>query len=515
MTPSENQRSGRVTGFLASRRRLLIGGAIAVALYALLGFFLAPWLLEKQAVKIVKSQFDSELRLKKVAINPFVLSLTIEGLELDDPLREPLSRIDRIFVNFQLSSLFRWAWTFDEFRLDAPKLYVSRDREGTLNLSRLVADRPEPPIEDDAAEEETGLPRLMIHDVEINRCSVDWQDEVPAEPVEHEFGPITVSILDLNTLPQRPGQQSVVITTETGSTLSWTGSLQFNPLETAGHATITGTYFELLSEYIRNEAGFDIVEGNVDIGLDYSVSKLPDGTIAATVEDFNLLLEDMLIRTFPPGLSPKVAQERELLTLSALKIAGGRFEWPRQVVAVESFDIDGARVSLYRDETGVLEIMYAVPAEDAAEAQAQESQAKPDTAAAGPAEPWRITLNRFGINDLSIHLEDHGVQPVAEGGVDAVNVEITGITNEPGAQFPTRISFRAARGGAVTLDGSMSVLPEPVLDFKLDLDGVALAGAQPYVRPLADLSMDSGALNLDGRLRSSPEDPLRLEADVE
>jgi hypothetical protein len=469
--------------------------------------------VEKQAVKIVKSQFDSELRLEKVAINPFVLSLTVDGLELDDPRGEPLSRIERIFVNFQLSSPFRWAWTFDEFRLDGPEFYVSRDSENILNLSRLIADRPESPVEDEATEEKEDLPRLVIHHFEINRCAAHWRDEVPAEPVEYDLGPITVSVLDLNTLPQRPGEQSVVITTETGGTLSWTGTLQFNPLEIAGQAMIVSSDFGLLSDYIRNEAGFDIAEGNVDIGLRYSVSKLPDGTIAATVEDFNLLLEDMLVRTFPPGLSPKVTEERELLTLPALKIAGGRFEWPPQVVAVDSFDIDGAGVTLYRDEAGMLEIMYATPEEKGEE----EAQAKPDAGATeeAPAAPWRITLNRFGVNDLSVRLEDHAVQPVARTGVDGVNVEITGITNEPGAEFPTLISLRLGKGGTISLDGSMVVLPKPVLDFRLDLDGAALAGAQPYVRHLADLRIDSGALNLEGRLRSSPEEPVRLEANGE
>ena len=97
-------------------RRWLLGMIVANFVYALAGFLLAPWLVKKNAIQSVREIYDTELRLEKVAINPFVLSLRIDGLELDSPDGQSFVRVDRIFINFQLSSLFRWAWTFRECR---------------------------------------------------------------------------------------------------------------------------------------------------------------------------------------------------------------------------------------------------------------------------------------------------------------------------------------------------------------------------------------------------------------
>jgi hypothetical protein len=41
----------------------------------------------------MQQEFDAELRIEKVEINPFVLSLRITGLELDNPEGAPTIRV--------------------------------------------------------------------------------------------------------------------------------------------------------------------------------------------------------------------------------------------------------------------------------------------------------------------------------------------------------------------------------------------------------------------------------------
>jgi hypothetical protein len=95
--PGEN----RLARLLRKYRRAIAIAAAALTVYA----FLAPWLVKKNAVEIVADTFGTKLRIEKVTINPFVLSLQIDGVELDDPADAPVLRIQTLFVNFQLSSL--------------------------------------------------------------------------------------------------------------------------------------------------------------------------------------------------------------------------------------------------------------------------------------------------------------------------------------------------------------------------------------------------------------------------
>ncbi|MEJ2604078.1 MAG: DUF748 domain-containing protein [Gammaproteobacteria bacterium] len=522
-TTDKEEGSEPATGFLYRHRRLLIGVVVAVALYALAGFFLAPWLIERQAVKTVAEQFDSELRLGEVAVNPFVLSLRIDGLELDDPTGEALARIRQIFVNFQTSSLFRWAFTFDEFRVDEPELFVSRDGEGRFNFERMLAAQPPAPPEEPADEEDAGPVRLIVRDFAINESAVNWRDQVPREPVEQRFGPVDISVQDLNTLPLRPGTQEVVIRTATEGTLTWSGSLQLNPLGSAGTAAIDGSHFALLSSYIRYQTGFDITDGDADVDLAYTVSTADDGTITATVDDLNVTLQGVRVRTFPTDAAA-TEEAREFLTVPRLAVTGGVFRWPERSVSVGGVDIDDVALDLLREPDGVLDILPGAAAAETgvdggsdpgAEAGTPaEAQPDADDGAAPGDDAWRVTLDRFAVNNLSAQLRDESVQPVAETSVAAVNLEVRNITNEPGASFPTTLSLQAGRGGTVSADGEMTVLPEPLLDFTVGMEDVALIGLQPYVEPLADVNFDSGDLNMQIRLQSTADDPARIEGDV-
>ena len=112
MAVTEQGLGERVAGFARRRRGWLLAVSGVLVLYAVIGFIVAPWLVSGIAIETVKTRFDSDLRLEKLAMNPFALSLRIDGLELDDPAGDPIARAASIYANFELSSLFRRAWSF-------------------------------------------------------------------------------------------------------------------------------------------------------------------------------------------------------------------------------------------------------------------------------------------------------------------------------------------------------------------------------------------------------------------
>jgi hypothetical protein len=508
MTNKQRETPWLTRDFLEKNRKY-VWSLVAVAVYAALGFFLAPWLVEKNLTASVRENFAAELRLEAVAINPFVLSLRMDGIELDDPSGAPIARINQLFVNFQLSSLFRWAWTFDEFRLTAPEFFIARDELGNLNLAYLFSQSAENHAIAENEVEPAVTPAL-IFDFAIENGTINWRDDVPAETVETRFGPINIEIAELNTLPGRSGQQSVLITTDSAGTLSWTGGLQLNPLKSVAHASVKGSHFPLLSAYIRHQSGFDIVDGHLDVELNYTIDTMPDGAISAAVDDFNLTLTDLAVDTFS-GSDPadSLNQDREVLRLPDTRLINGTLRWPEKSVSIASLTLDDARVSLFRDATGTLNVVRA-RSDPALEDRESDG---------GPADPtangsWLVSLQSFAINHLALGLKDHGVEPFADIGIADFNLKIGDITNEPGAQFPIALALQVRTGGTLSADGLVSVLPEVELELDLVVDNIALAGAHPYIKPLADVNMDSGALNLSGHLRSSSQETLSFAGDL-
>lgn len=502
---SEAQASGNegIARLTRKYRKHITGAVTAVALYALLGFFFVPWLVNKIAVESVHEQLGAGLSFEKVEFNPFVLSLRLQGLALDDRSGEPVTRIDNIFVNFQLSSVFRWAYTFSEFHIDVPQFFVVRDTNGVFNLSKLVPERPT--AEAQPVNDESSLVRLLVMDFAFRDGILHWDDQYPAEPVVTRFEPITIAIQDLNTIPQRAGQQEVIITTETSGTLSWSGSLELNPFNSTGTASIKGSHFPLLSAYIRHEAGFDVVDGTADVALAYDVSTASDGTVTADVDNFQLAFHDVQVLTFSPDVDH---ERRQILTLPNLSLTGGNLRWPDQSVSLDAISVDNAVVSALRDKDGNLNLTpVAADSDEAKSFDVEDTTTEPGS-------EWRVSVNNFSIDNLSFDLDDQSITPAASVGIESLDLTVTGIDNLEGTSFPTDLKIVPRTGGIITLTGSVVALPAPIVDMNLNIDMLQLAGAHPYLQPLADVNLDSGAMNLSASVQSNADDPLAFSGDM-
>ena len=485
-------------------KKPLIIVAAVIIVYALLGFFLAPWLIDRTATNAVRDNLGVELTLQKVSVNPFVLSLQIDGLELDEPSGEPFLTVERIFINFQLSSLFRWALTFREFHIESPKVRLARDGDGDLNVG-FLAQQPAEPADTEAAEE-SGPPRLLIQDFAIVDSVVDWNDDVPPEPVDTSFGPIDIGISELNTLPDRSGLQDVVITTESQGTLSWSGSLQLNPLRSEGSASVKGSHFPLASAYMKHEIGFDVDEGSVDVELDYRVDTRPDGTLAASVSNLEISVSDLVARTFNEALG-RTGEDRDVLKLPLVRLWGGEFRWPEKTVSASGFSIDDGVINLYRDADGVLNVLPAETATD--EVEPEPEPGTPDS------DDWQLSLSEFSINRLALNMQDDSIEPAANVGWRSLDIEVREISNEPEAAFPTTLKLEALDSGSISLGGRLTVLPNPSFDFNLVVDALEFGTADPYVKELVDVHLESGALNVEAELHGSTDEPLRVAGDFE
>jgi hypothetical protein len=76
------------------------------------------------------------------------------------------------------------------------------------------------------------------------------------------------------------------------------------------------------------------------------------------------------------------------------------------------------------------------------------------------------------------------------------------------AVSPFQVSGRLDLGGEFAFDGEVQLLPGLDLAGTLDVDGLALALAEPFVQRFAHVRVDSGSLSAEGELRSGPGDPL-------
>lgn len=500
----------------------------AILVYTLSGFFLAPYLLEKNLVKTMQQDFDAQLRLEKIEINPYVLSLRITGLELDNPEGAPTVRIKEIFTNFQLSSLFRLALTFDELRLSTAEVFIARDKSGNMDFAYLLpstGDEVEGEVVADS--EKSGLIQALVYNFIIEDWFITWSDQLIIDPIEARFGPINIAIKELNTVPNRAGQQTVVIATENRGVLSWTGDLQLNPLRSSGYAVIEGSHFPLASAYFRHQAGLDIVDGLADLELDYEVYKTDSGQIKANIDNINLTFTDIIINTFSDGTGFDFAgDDQQILKLPKIQLTDGQLRWPEQTMSLGSVSVDNPQLGLIRDEKGVFNLEPRKLKADAQKTAIKTNETKVNKAKvkktlagendkSNADDQWQLSVKKFAVNDLVLDILDQTVKPAAKLGVSNFNLNVSDISNLPGKRFPTSLDMQVLSGGKLSLIGEVSVLPEPQFDLKVILDALQLDGVHPYIKQQVNLSMDSGAVNLSGRVSNASDETLKFNGDLE
>ena len=512
-------------------RRKRFWAWVLLALYTLLGFVVAPWIVRGVVVDQVHDQLSLTATLEDVDINPFALTARFEKFSLADTKGERLIGFDSFGVNLQLASIVNRAWTLSEIRLVQPFVRVERDVHGELNLAALI-----PPADPAAAAEPRSAPlRLILSSVVLDGGRIAIVDRAAREPYATELGPIDLKVSDLSTLPNRAGQQTIVLKTAHGGQLDWSGSLTLEPLQSNGHITIAGESLAKLSAYLPAELALSIVAGSVNVAFDYSFA-MPGDAVSAAVENLTVALNDL-------GLAHRGDAGSELLRLGGVAVEGGRMAWPERTVSLQRVAVTRPQVTLSRDaqqrfiwETLLQGAMAADPAATtsgavntpsgepgrpvaaqlAPQAPAPELSA-PSTPAVQPAAvpSWSVQVARFEMAEGEIGFTDHAVMPVATVGINTLGVSLDGFTLDPDAAMPFTVNFSVDGGGTVALNGTLSAVPDVRVDTKVAVTALALAAINPYLNVGTYLQFGSGTIGVDVQVVSNPDETFGFDGQVQ
>ncbi|MGM0787940.1 MAG: DUF748 domain-containing protein, partial [Thermodesulfobacteriota bacterium] len=118
----------------------------------------------------------------------------------------------------------------------------------------------------------------------------------------------------------------------------------------------------------------------------------------------------------------------------------------------------------------------------------------------------RRPLPRDGPEGAIIRPEQTG--PMLPIALEDIDFSLDDFILADDAVSPFQVSGRFDLGGEFAFDGEVQLLPGLDLAGTLDLDGLALALAEPFAQRFAHVRVDSGSLSAEGELRSGPGDPL-------
>ena len=457
--------------------------AILILLYAIFGFLIAPSILKSNLISGIAEQLGRNATVNELKVNPFVFSVTVRGFEMSQPDGERFVSFEELYVNFQLSSIFRRAYTFDKIRLIAPDVRVKILPDGSLNLSDLLASSdPAQPQPDQSKK----LPPVLIFRLQIEQGHLAFSDLTRPTPFEKNFFPIQITLNNLHTRKDSKSPYEFTTTTGKGELLSCKGNFSINPLRSEGRFALTGIKMRTLWKYVQHQVRFEMTGGSIDLAARYDMD--------ASGEAFHFEVIDGELKLNEFKLAEKGLDDT-LISVPFFSVQGAHIDLSNREAVCVSVKSRDARFKAWLTSDGTFNYQTLF-ATDGLEDEGKTS-GTPDQSGT-ESKPWQISVNELTLENYGLSLEDRTPAKPVRVNLEPINLNLKNVSNQEDSQAEVALALKVNQTGTVAVKGLVSINPVST-EVALQVAQIALKPFQSYVDSVGRLALVSGTANLDGR----------------
>lgn len=458
---------------------------IAVLVYTLIGFLAAPLILKAVLEKKLPRALNRPVTIETVRLNPYALSLTIEGFALAEK-EGPDSFVffDRLYVNLESLSLFKKGLILQSVSLKGPAIRVSRLDEKTFSFSDLLAAA----AAEEPAEEKSGPFLFSINNIEIENGSIRYRD-LP-KGVNHTVDDFTLAIPSISNLPSRvqasvqPHFSAVV----NGTPISLSGGSKpfAETRATEVDLKMNGINIPEYLAYIPNPTGLTVKSALLDIDTRLSYLLMPN-------EAARLALTGTLTLRSVEVIDGK---GESYLRFPSLTLVLADSDLLQREIRMAELTIDSPQLDLTRLPDGsILPLALLSPSDGnspGAPAEREETSSPSD-------DPVRVTIDRFRLDNGAVTWTDQALGNPARIRLDAIALAAAPLSTVPGRENAVTGSLRLNQTGSLKTEGIL-VFEPLALNTSVMLEAVQLKDFQPYISEQARIVLAGGTLALQGDL---------------
>lgn len=149
-------------------RKWTLMTVIAIAIFGLLGFFAAPYIIRSQIEKRASVALQRQVTLGAVHLNPYTLRLQLDQLHIaDGDGKSAFVDVDQAVINASWGSLFRLKPVLDELSLQRPRIRIVRTGDQRFNFSDIIDRLNATPSDPNAPPTRFALSNISVHNGDI------------------------------------------------------------------------------------------------------------------------------------------------------------------------------------------------------------------------------------------------------------------------------------------------------------------------------------------------------------
>jgi len=441
--------------------RWLLTAVGAVVLYALLGFFLTPWLFKRYVANYAEEKLARKASMVELRVNPFLFTFDAKGFVFEEADGRPILGFGRLFIDFELSSLFRWAWTFADIRIEQPSLHTEIQPDGRLNLASIADTLPKsegPPSADRPP------PRLVVQHAEIVDGSFTFSDRSDPTPATAIFTPLNLEFKEISTLPDRKGPYTIHANLPGGGIVGWRGEVSLHPIFSEGELRVDGFKLAAAWEFAQDELNIDAPSGEMDLSTRYRFDYRGRSVL--------LVLQDAKCALKGLALTEK-GKDSPILALETIELAGMGFDLKSQEFSVPNIIVRNGKISASVDEKGLLNWQKLVAPQEPGKV----ISSVPESSTPTP-RPWHLKAGSVNVENVALDFTDRSrTNPLALA-VGGVNILLNA-------------SAEVGAGPAKAVVGG--------LDVNLSRIALSEAGDPTPLISFDALALNDGRIDIEGR----------------
>ncbi|WP_455388864.1 DUF748 domain-containing protein, partial [Petrachloros mirabilis] len=442
----------------------------------------------------VAEKLSRPVLVGEVEMNPFVLSLHVTGFEIRERDQSALLGFDDFFVDFESVSLFRLAYVFDTIRLSMPYVSAKVLKNGRMNLVGLVAreesSAPKQP------ESPSAIPAVEIGHFEITDGIVEFRDESKPKPFSLDIVPINIVLNNFHTKPGGDNTYTLTGELSKGATFEWKGTVSLEPVRSEGTLSVTGVNIPRNYQYIQDRFNFGIPSGTMQARGRYRFDA-SGSQVDLEVSDASLQVADLHVA--------EKGDPDPVVTVPTFEVGGIHLDLRKRNVSMATVAMADGTNRAWRNSDGSINLQQLF-----APVASESSGTPPPEGSAGDEPTWAVQIADVQVKNHTIHFEDRSLATTMRADVTGLSVKTHDFAFPITKPIPLTVEHRLNETGTVALDGQIIVKPFQ-LDMGLVLKNIAIQPFQPYFEKFALIVVDTGAVDLDGRVHLAMEhgrDPL-------
>lgn len=462
-----------------------------VVLYALVGFWVVPWVITTKLPHRLSEQLHRPVLIEDARFNPFLFKLLMKGFDIQEPDGSPLLGFDELFIDFEPgASLVNRAYTLAQIRLGLPYGLAVVRQDGSLNFQDLVQtlatpeDQAEPPPS--AQEEDGGVPPVMIAQLAIQQGLLEFRDHARPTPFVAHLVPINLTLEHFSTQKGQANSYALSAERSAGEKMSWEGTVTLEPFQSEGRLVFEDYQLPRLWDYVQDQFRFRIPQGQVTVNAHYQLSTTDQG-VAVLVDGGTLTVQDLQIQE--KGASEPV------VTLPLFEVNNVSVDVPKQEVTIPTVMGRDARFTGWIGKDGVVNYQTLFSPMDT-ESQADKEPEPSSTST----NPWKVVIEDLALDNFTIDFEDRQPEDPVTLLLETLHFHTSDVSLALDRPLPVDLSFQINHTGKAQLQGTLEIDPLNV-ELDVSLVDIALKPFQPYVVPFAQFGVGSGALNLQGKTK--------------